>query len=66
MGTGPWARSHPHAGVPWRGGVRMTVTGNSFAAAHVTGLCALIRAKHPALTPFQVKGVLHLLAGNVG
>jgi subtilisin len=51
--------------VPWRGGLRMTVNGNSFAAAHVTGLCALIRAKHPDLTPFQVKGVLHLLAGNV-
>ena len=45
--------------------VRMTVTGNSFAAAFVTGLCALIRAKHRELTPFQVKAALHLLAGNV-
>ena len=51
--------------VPWRGGVRMTVTGNSFAAAVVSGLCALIRAKHPELTPFQVKAALHLLADNV-
>ena len=51
--------------VPWRGGDRMTVTGNSFAAAFVTGLCALIRAKHPELTPFQVKAALHLLADNV-
>jgi subtilisin len=51
--------------VPWRGGVRMTVTGNSFAAAFVTGLCALIRAKHRDLTPFQVKAALHLLADNV-
>ena len=51
--------------VPWRGGNRMTVTGNSFAAAVVTGLCALIRAKHPELTPFQVKAALHLLAKNV-
>lgn len=51
--------------VPWRGGGRMTVTGNSFAAAVVTGLCARIRAKHPELTPFQVKSALHLLADNV-
>jgi subtilisin family serine protease len=51
--------------VPWRGGARMTVTGNSFAAAHVSGVCALIRAKHPELTPFQIKGALHLLAVNV-
>jgi subtilisin len=51
--------------VPWRGGARMTVTGNSFAAAFVTGLCALIRAKHRQLMPFQVKAALHLLADNV-
>ena len=43
----------------------MTVTGNDFAAAVVTGLCALIRAKHPELKPFQVKAALHLLADNV-
>jgi subtilisin len=51
--------------VPWPGGVRVRVTGNSFAAAFVSGLCALVRAGHPALTPFQVKGALHLLADNV-
>ena len=51
--------------VPWRGGGRTNVTGNSFAAAVVSGLCARMRAKHPRLTPFQVKGALHLLADNV-
>ena len=51
--------------VPWRGGGRANVTGNSFAAAAVSGLCARMRAKHPRLTPFQVKNALHLLAENV-
>jgi subtilisin len=40
-------------------------TGNSFAAPHIAGLVALIRAKHPALTPFQVKTVLLACASNM-
>jgi subtilisin len=32
----------------------------------VTGICALILAKHPELTPFQLKSVLHLTSLNVG
>lgn len=51
--------------IPWLGGTRIRSTGNSFATPHMSGLCALIRAKHPGLTPFQVKSVLHLTAGNV-
>lgn len=51
--------------VPWMGGGHMTVSGNSFAAAHVSAICGLIRAKHPELTPFQVKSALYLLAANV-
>jgi subtilisin family serine protease len=39
-------------------------TGNSFATPHVAGLAARIRSKHPTLTPFQVKSVLHAVAGN--
>jgi len=42
----------------------VTVTGNSFAAAHITGLVARLLGKHPDLTPFQVKTVLHAVADN--
>ena len=51
--------------VPWPGGGRVQATGNSFATPHISGLCALILAKHPQLTPFQVKTVLHATATNV-
>ena len=50
--------------VPWRGGGKVTSTGNSFAAAHVSGLIARILSKHPGLTPFQVKTVLHAVSAN--
>jgi subtilisin family serine protease len=40
-------------------------TGNSFAAPHITGIIALIRAKHPELTPFQVKTILLACASNM-
>jgi subtilisin family serine protease len=52
--------------VAWLGGSRIRVTGNSFATPHVTGLCALVMAKHPELTPFQLKSVLYLVSDNVG
>ena len=52
--------------VPWLGGSTVRSTGNSFATPHMTGMCALIRSKHPELTPFQVKSVLYLTANNVG
>jgi subtilisin family serine protease len=51
--------------VAWPGGGHIRVTGNSFATPHLSGLCALILAKHPALRPFQVKSVLHATATNV-
>jgi subtilisin family serine protease len=51
--------------VAWKDKCTITTTGNSFAAPHITGLVALIRAKHPALTPFQVKTVLWACASNV-
>lgn len=44
--------------VAWKDGGRMIATGNSFAAPHVAGLAALIRAKHPSATPFEVKAIL--------
>lgn len=52
--------------MPWRGGGQIHGTGNSFATPHITGICALILAKHPGLTPFQLKSVLHLTATNLG
>jgi subtilisin len=51
--------------VAWSGGQEIRVTGNSFATPHLAGLCALILAKHPELTPFQLKSVLHATADNV-
>ena len=42
----------------------MHTSGNSFATAHMSGICALILAKHPGLTPFELKSVLRLTAAN--
>jgi subtilisin len=52
--------------VAWLGGGSIRASGNSFATPHVTGVCALVLGKHPELTPFQLKSVLHLTAANVG
>ncbi len=51
--------------VPWRDGEWRTVTGNSFAAPHITGLVAALLARHGGLTGFQVKAILRALAANV-
>ena len=51
--------------VAWTGGGRMVATGNSFAAPHLTGICARVLGAHPGLTPFQVKHLLYLTATNV-
>jgi len=50
--------------VAWNKGQYLVCTGNSFAAPHITGITTLIRAKHPELTPFQVKTVLLACAAN--
>jgi subtilisin family serine protease len=52
--------------VAWAGGETLRCTGNSFATPHVAGMCALVRSKHPELTPFELKSLLHLTASNVG
>jgi subtilisin len=51
--------------VAWPGGGESRSTGNSFAAPHIAGICALILSKHPLLTPFQLKSVLYSAARNV-
>jgi subtilisin len=47
------------------GGGRVRVSGNSFAAPHVTGLLAAVRAKHPHLGPIQVRHVLAAISNNL-
>ena len=44
--------------IAWKDGGSTVATGNSFAAPHVAALTALLRSKHPGLTPFEVKAVL--------
>jgi subtilisin family serine protease len=51
--------------VAWKGGAWITATGNSFAAPHVAGLVAKIRAKHPGLTVFHLKVILRAVAANI-
>jgi subtilisin len=51
--------------VAWRNHKFTTMTGNSFAAPHMTGLVTGILAKHPGLTIFQLKTILRELAANV-
>jgi subtilisin family serine protease len=51
--------------VAWKDGGWITATGNSFAAPHITGLVARIRAKHPGLAAFHLKAILRSLAANV-
>lgn len=50
--------------VAWTDGGTIVATGNSFAAPHVTAMAALILAKHPGLTPYQVKAVLQAVSNN--
>jgi subtilisin family serine protease len=51
--------------VAWTNQSYMLATGNSYAAPHIAGLVALICAKHPNLTPFQIKAILYACANNV-
>jgi len=50
--------------VPWLHQKWTTVTGNSFAAPHITGIVTKILGNNPELTPFQVKTVLRALSAN--
>ena len=52
---GAWGVDVP---VAWRGGSTIVATGNSFAAPHVAGLVAKLRATFPQATPFEVKALL--------
>ena len=52
--------------IAWLGGETITATGNSFATPHIAGICAQILAKHPELTPFELKSVLAQIASTGG
>ncbi len=58
---GAWGVDVP---IAWRDGGHTVATGNSFAAPHVAGLVALILAKRPGLTPFEVKSILAAVADD--
>jgi len=51
--------------VAWVGGGSSTVSGNSFATPHISGLCARVLSTYPQLTPFQVKTIIYLASANV-
>jgi subtilisin family serine protease len=51
--------------IAWQNHKRRTMTGNSYASPHMTGLVAKILGKHPGLTVFQLKTILRELAANV-
>jgi subtilisin family serine protease len=50
--------------VAWLDGAVIRATGNSFATPVLSGYVARILSRHPGLTPFQVKTVLHATADN--
>jgi subtilisin len=58
---GAWGVDVP---IAWKDGGSSVATGNSFAAPHVTAMVALILAKHPGITPFEIKAVLAAVADN--
>ncbi|MDQ2940848.1 MAG: S8 family serine peptidase [Chloroflexota bacterium] len=58
---GAWGVDVP---IAWKDGGNTVATGNSFAAPHIAGLAALILAKHPGLTPFELKAILAAVADN--
>lgn len=51
--------------IAWQNHTRRTMTANSYASPHMTGLVAKILGKHPGLTVFQLKTILRELAANV-
>jgi subtilisin len=52
--------------VAWRGGAWIRATGNSFAAPHLAGRAALLRARYPDASPFEVKAMLAATASEPG
>ena len=51
--------------VAWLDGGWRTMSGNSYAAPHVTGIVARILGKNPGLRPFELRAILRALATPV-
>jgi subtilisin family serine protease len=64
-GPGEWSARGAEVVVPWLDGGWVSTGGNSFAAPHVAAFVALVLAKHPDLSAFQVKTVLAAMAEPV-
>jgi subtilisin family serine protease len=58
---GAWGVDVP---IAWKDGGSTVATGNSFAAPHMAGLAALVLAKRPGITPFELKAILAAVADN--
>ena len=63
-GPAEWGAAGIDVEVAWRNGRTVLTTGNSFAAAVVTGHVARIAAEHPRVAPWQVRAVLAAIARN--
>ena len=59
-----WGAAGIDVDVAWSGGRSVRSSGNSFAAAAVTGHVARIVGAHPRIAPWQVRSVLAAIARN--
>jgi subtilisin len=49
----------------WSDGATIRATGNSFATPHMAGIAALVLAKHPGMTPYELKTALRAAGTNI-
>jgi subtilisin family serine protease len=65
-GPAEWGARGFDVPVAWLDQATIDATGNSFAAAHISGILALLLGAQPGLTPFQAKAILSAVADNAG
>ena len=63
-GPAEWGAAGIELPVAWSGGGSIVASGNSFAAAVVTGHLARIVGAHPGIAPWQARTVLAAIARN--
>ncbi len=64
-GPAEWAAAGLDLEVAWTGGGRVVTSGNSIAAAVVSGHVARVIGAHPRIAPWQVRAVLATMSRNV-